>query len=202
MQLIASLTSPFARKIRVLLHEKAIPCDLVIDIPWNADTRVPQFNPLGKVPVLVTDAGQSIYDSAVIAEYIDSVLTEPQFLPADRLRAIEVKVNEALADGITDAAVTIFVERKRAPERQDGDWIDRQLGKINHGSAALERRLAEKSYLAGDQPTLADIAAACSLGYLDFRFPDIDWRTEHASIVPWAEQLFRRPSFVHTRPPA
>src|SRR5574343_406415 len=100
MKLIASLTSPFARKIRVLLLEKSIPCELVVDIPWNADTQVPHYNPLGKVPVLVSDAGQPIYDSPVIAEYLDTVVSEPLFLPDDRRRAIDVKLGEALADGI------------------------------------------------------------------------------------------------------
>lgn len=201
MQLIASLTSPFARKIRILLLEKSIPCELVVDIPWNADTQVPHYNPLGKVPVLVSDAGQPIYDSPVIAEYLDTVVSEPLFLPDDRRRAIDVKLGEALADGIVDAAVAIFVERKRPPERQDGEWIDRQQGKIEHGLTALVKQLCGGRYLVDGQLTLADIAAGCALGYLDFRFPDIDWRGEHPELLAYAEALFQRPSFGKTRPP-
>lgn len=201
MQLIASLTSPFARKIRILLLEKNIPCELIVDIPWNADTQVPHHNPLGKVPVLISDAGQAIYDSPVIAEYIDTIASAPLFLPEDRRQAIDVKIGEALADGIVDAAVAIFVERKRPPERQEGEWADRQQGKIERGLAALARQLHGRPHLVGDRLTLADIAAGCALGYLDFRFPDIDWRTEHPELQPYAESLFQRPSFVKTRPP-
>lgn len=201
MQLITSLTSPYARKIRVLLLEKDIPCELVVDIPWNADTQVPHYNPLGKVPVLMSDGGRAIYDSPVIAEYLDTVITSPLFIPADRRKAVEVKQYEALADGIIDACVTIFLERKRPPERQDMEWIDRQQGKIEHGLIALENTLRDSCYLLGDTLTLADIASACALGYLDFRFPDIDWRSEHPKLLAYAEQLFARPSFVKTRPP-
>lgn len=201
MKLITSLTSPFARKIRVLLLEKDIPCELVVDIPWNADTQVPHYNPLGKVPVLLTDSGRAIYDSPIIAEYLDTVVSTPLFLPEDRRRAIEVKQLEALADGVIDACVTIFLERKRPPERQDMEWIDRQQGKIEHGLQALENNLNGSRYLLGDQLTLGDIATACALGYLDFRFPDIDWRSEHPRLLAYAEQLFSRPSFVKTRPP-
>ncbi len=201
MKLIASLTSPFARKIRVLLLEKDIPCELVVDIPWNADTQVPHYNPLGKVPVLLTDGGRAIYDSPIIAEYLDTIVSTPLFLPEDRRRAIEVKQLEALADGVIDACVTIFLERKRPPERQDMEWIDRQQGKIEHGLQALENSLKDSRYLLGDQLTLGDIATACALGYLDFRFPDIDWRSEHPRLLAYAEQLFARPSFVKTRPP-
>lgn len=201
MKLIASLTSPFARKIRVLLLEKDIPCELVVDIPWNADTQVPHYNPLGKVPVLLTDGGRAIYDSPIIAEYLDTIVSAPLFLPEDRRRAIEVKQLEALADGVIDACVAIFLERKRPPERQDMEWIDRQQGKIEHGLQALENSLKGSRYLLGDQLTLGDIATACALGYLDFRFPDIDWRSEHPRLLAYAEQLFARPSFVKTRPP-
>lgn len=201
MKLIASLTSPFARKIRVLLLEKDIPCELQVDIPWNADTRVPHYNPLGKVPVLLKEDGRPLYDSPVIAEYLDTVITSPQFIPEDRCRAIDVKQLEALADGVVDACVTIFLERKRPPERQDMEWIDRQQGKIEHGLQALEKTLLDGPYLLGEQLTLADIACACALGYLDFRFPDIDWRSEHPRLLAYAEQLFSRPSFVKTRPP-
>lgn len=201
MKLIASLTSPFARKIRVLLLEKDIPCELQVDIPWNADTRVPHYNPLGKVPVLLKEDGRPLYDSPVIAEYLDTVITSPQFIPEDRCRAIDVKQLEALADGVVDACVTIFLERKRPPERQDMEWIDRQQGKIEHGLQALEKTLLDGPYLLVEQLTLADIACACALGYLDFRFPDIDWRSEHPRLLAYAEQLFARPSFVKTRPP-
>ena len=108
MKLIVSLTSPYARKIRIVLAEKGLPFDQEVDIPWLAETHVPDFNPLGKVPALVADDGEVWYDSPVIAEYLET-LGGPALLPADRLAALPVRQAEALADGITDAAVAAFL---------------------------------------------------------------------------------------------
>ena len=201
MKLIGSLTSPYVRKVRIVLAEKKLDYKFDLDNVWAPDTHILESNPLGKVPVLLTDGGRAIYDSPIIAEYLDTIVSTPLFLPEDRRRAIEVKQLEALADGVIDACVTIFLERKRPPERQDMEWIDRQQGKIEHGLQALESSLKDSRYLLGDQLTLGDIATACALGYLDFRFPDIDWRSEHPRLLAYAEQLFARPSFVKTRPP-
>ena len=106
MKLLASLTSPYARKIRVILAEKALPFELVVDSPWEANTRIPELNPLGKVPVLVADSGETFFDSPVIAGYLDTLGAPPALLPGDALDAVRVRQTEALADGVTDAAVT------------------------------------------------------------------------------------------------
>ena len=169
MKLVASLTSPYARKIRVALAEKNLPFELEVDIPWLADTRVPSYNPLGKVPALVADDGELWFDSPVIAEYLDT-LAGPLLLPADRTAALPVRQAEALADGITDAAVAAFLEGMRPTERQDPAAIERQLGKISRGLTALEARVAQRKGCAGEALTIADIAIGCTLGYLDFRF--------------------------------
>lgn len=201
MKLVASLTSPYARKIRVALAEKNLPFELEVDIPWLADTRVPSYNPLGKVPALVADDGELWFDSPVIAEYLDT-LAGPLLLPADRVAALPVRQAEALADGITDAAVAAFLEGMRPAERQDPAAIERQLGKISRGLTALEARVAQRKGCAGEALTIADIAIGCTLGYLDFRFAHLGWRAAHPQLAAWAAGLLARPSFTTTAPPA
>ena len=201
MKLVASLTSPYARKIRVALAEKSLPFELEVDIPWLADTRVPSYNPLGKVPALVADDGELWFDSPVIAEYLDT-LAGPLLLPADRVAALPVRQAEALADGITDAAVAAFLEGMRPAERQDPAAIERQLGKISRGLTALEARVAQRKGCAGEALTIADIAIGCTLGYLDFRFAHLGWRAAHPQLAAWAAGLLARPSFTATAPPA
>lgn len=201
MKLVASLTSPYARKIRVALAEKSLPFELEVDIPWLADTRVPSYNPLGKVPALVADDGELWFDSPVIAEYLDT-LAGPLLLPADRAAALPVRQAEALADGITDAAVAAFLEGMRPAERQDPAAIERQLGKIGRGLTALEARVAQRKGCAGEALSIADIAIGCTLGYLDFRFAHLGWRASHPQLAAWAAGLLARPSFTTTAPPA
>ena len=201
MKLVASLTSPSARKIRAALAEKSLPFELEVDIPWLADTRVPDYNPLGKVPALVADDGELWFDSPVIAEYLDT-LAGPLLLPADRAAALPVRQAEALADGITDAAVAAFLEGMRPAERQDPAAIERQLGKISRGLAALEQRVAQRKGCAGEALSIADIAIGCTLGYLDFRFAHLGWRASHPQLAAWAAGLLARPSFTTTAPPA
>lgn len=201
MKLVASLTSPYARKIRVALAEKSLPFELEVDIPWLADTRVPSYNPLGKVPALVADDGELWFDSPVIAEYLDT-LAGPLLLPADRAAALPVRQAEALADGITDAAVAAFLEGMRPAERQDPAAIERQLGKISRGLTALEARVAQRKGCAGEALSIADIAIGCTLGYLDLRFAHLGWRAAHPQLAAWAAGLMARPSFTATAPPA
>lgn len=201
MRLVASLTSPYARKIRVILAEKKLPFELIEDIPWNADTRVPELNPLGKVPVLVDDDGHVWFDSPVIAEYLDAMYPSPEMLPADRLSALPVRQSAALADGILDAAVATFLEFKRPDEEQSPAHIARQRDKIVRGLAVLEERVVKSHGINHGQLSVADVAAGCLLGYLDFRFPDIDWRGLHPALAAYAGPLLALPSFAATRPP-
>jgi glutathione S-transferase len=200
MKLIASLTSPFARKVRIVLWEKQISCELQEDIPWNKDTQVPQFNPLGKVPVMVLDNGDSLYDSRVIVEYLDDIKPWPLMIPSLSEQRIAVKKWEALADGISDAAATIFLEKKRPESQQSPDWIARQYAKINNGLKAMNDELVEPFFLGNDY-TLADITAGCALGYLSLRFPELDWRSTYPKLNALAERLEARESFQKTLAP-
>lgn len=203
MKLIASLTSPYARKVRIVLAEKKIDCPLQLDIPWEAGSVVTDFNPLGKVPVLVMDDGSTLYDSRVIAEYLDGSSPVSRLLPQDNKRLlIETRRWEALADGICDAAANIVLENRRPAAQQSQEWIARQLGKVNRGLEALSGMLGERSWCNGEAYSLADIATGCALGYLDFRFPQLDWRSDYPNLAALEEKLAARPSFAESVPPA
>ncbi len=203
MKLIGSLTSPFVRKVRIVAMEKHIDLDFVLDVPWQPDTRVPESNPLGKVPVLVMDDGNTLFDSRVIVEYLDSVTPVSRLIPEGNRQRIAVKRWEALADGVVDAAALIFIERtQRTPEQQSASWLARQEQKVFRGLEAMSEDLGEKKYCTGEMMNLADIAVGCALGYLDFRFPEIKWREAHPNLGKLAERLFALEPFQTTVPQA
>ena len=197
MKLVGSLTSPYVRKVRVLLAEKAIAYELVEDNAWHAKTTVPRYNPLNKVPALVMDDGESIYDSMVITEYLDTLGGKP-ILPRDPAARARARRDEALGNGLMDAGVAIFLERKREAAQQDATWIARQKDKIDAGLAAWGRAVESR-----EEPalTLGDIACGCALFWYEFRLPDMRWR-ENAALDAWAKALESRPSFAATRIPA
>ena len=195
MKLIGSKTSPYVRKVRVLLAEKSIACEFVEENAWAADTKVPLYNPLNKVPAFVLDDGEAIYDSVVIAEYLDA-LPGPRFIPAEpRARAL-VRRDEALGDGISDAGITARLERQRDAARQDPAWIARQMSKVHAGIQAVSRSVAARQ---GAGMNLGDIAMACALLWVEFRMPEIRWRDDPV-LARWAAELEKRPSFATTRP--
>lgn len=201
MKLIGSLTSPFVRKVRLVLAEKHIDYEFVVDLPWAADTQVPSFNPLGKVPVLILDDGATLYDSRVIVEYLDTVTPVSRLIPEGNRQRISVKRWEALADGVVDAAALIFIERtQRPPEHQSADWIVRQEQKVFRGLEAMSEELGEKKWCTGDLMNLADIATGCALGYLDFRFSEIKWREAHPNLAKLADRLNELEPFKETAP--
>lgn len=202
MKLIGSLTSPFVRKVRIVAAEKFIDYELVVDVPWGEDTQVPNFNPLGKVPVWVLEEGKTLFDSRVIVEYLDSVSPAGHVLPKEPRPRIAVKRWEALADGVCDAAALVFLERKRPAEQQNPEWIARQLGKVGAGLKAMSDDLGQQTWCAGEFFCLADIAVGCALGYLEFRFPDIDWRRSHPNLSELYDRLMQRETFKDTVPVA
>lgn len=200
MKLIGSLTSPFVRKVRLVAAEKFIEYQLVVDVPWEADTRVPDFNPLGKVPVWVLEDGKTLFDSRVIVEYLDNISPAGYVLPKEPRQRITVKRWEALADGVCDAAALVFVEKKRPIGQQSPEWIRRQMAKVNAGLKTMSDDLGQQTWCTGEIFCLADIALGCALGYLDFRFPEIDWRREHPKLSELYARLLQRPAFKDTLP--
>lgn len=200
MKLIGSLTSPFVRKVRVVLAEKKIECGFEVDSPWTPETNVPNINPLGKIPVLALDDDTVLFDSRVISEYLDNVAPNNKLMPAPNRERTEVKRWEALADGVNEAAGLVFLERKRPETQQSPEWIARQQDKIIRGLECMSEQLGESPWCMGTHFTLADICAGCALGYLAFRFPEIDWRARHANLARLYDKLMQRPAFAETVP--
>jgi len=200
VKLIGSHASPFVRKARIVLAEKRIEYDFVVDNPNDPASRVPDFNPLGKVPVLVTDDGAAIYDSSVIVEYLDTVSPVGRLIPEPGRQRIQVKRWEALADGVMDAAVLCVQESRRPAKEQSRAWMERQATKVSQGLRAASHELGERGWCAGDSYSLADIALGCALGYLSFRFADLDWRAQYPNLKRHAAKLFKRPPFEATEP--
>jgi glutathione S-transferase len=199
MKLVGSLTSPFVRKVRIVLSEKRIVYDFDVDIPWESDTRVAEHNPLGKVPILIMDDGTTLYDSRVIVDYLDSANPVSRLMPEFNRERSMVKRWEALADGISDAASTIFLERKRPKSLQSTEWISRQQKKAMLGLEVAARDLDDKKWCEGNVYTLADVALGCTLGYLSFRFPEMKWRM-FPNLVRLVDTLEERASFIETAP--
>lgn len=202
MKLIGSPNSPFARKVSILLIEKSIPYEWTADMPFAADTRVPEFNPLGKVPALVTDAGRTLFDSRVIVEYLETLPPRDTFVPTDDVGRIEVKRWEALADGCTDAQAVIVFERRRTdPATISQSWIAWQSDKIDRALAEMSRELGSARWCYGDRLTLADIAVVSALGHLDLRLKEFPWRDRHPNLVAHFDRMHERPSVAGTMPP-
>ncbi len=200
MKLYGSRTSPYVRKVRIVMIEKRIECGFVEDDVWSAGSKASLYNPLTKVPVLVLDDGMALYDSRVIVEYLDGITPVSRLIPdGGRERAL-VKRWEALGDGITDAGIAVFLERKHEQDAQGKDWIARQLGKVDSGIAAAARDMGEREYCYGLSLTLADISLACGLLWMEFRLPEIQWRANHPNLKKWVEHLEAVESFADTKP--
>ncbi|MBK6005781.1 glutathione S-transferase N-terminal domain-containing protein [Ramlibacter ginsenosidimutans] len=203
MKLIGSTSSPFVRKVRVVMAEKKLDYQFVEEDVWSADTTIAQSNPLGKVPCLVMEGGEALFDSRVIVEYLDTLSPVGKLIPAMGRERAEVKTWEALADGVLEALVLARLESHwggRPKEQRSQAWIDRQVGKAQASLKAMSQGLGEKPFCAGIYLSLADIAVGCALGYLDFRFPEIDWRTTYPNLSKLQDKLMQRPSFADTVP--
>ncbi|MCD8494389.1 MAG: glutathione S-transferase [Burkholderiaceae bacterium] len=201
MKLIGSLTSPYVRKVRVVMAEKKLECEFELEDVWSPNTEIQTYNPLGKVPCLVMEDGGALFDSRVIVEYLDTLSPYNRLIPQAGRERAAVRCWEALADGVLDAAVTIFKERQRPAEQISQPWIDRQLGKINASLKAMSQALGDQPFCRGNSVTLADIAAGCALAYLNFRFAEIEWRSSYPNLAALHDKMAAKPSFVETAPP-
>jgi glutathione S-transferase len=203
MKLLGSTSSPYVRKVRVVMAEKKLEYIFVTEDVWSADTAISQSNPLGKVPCLVMEGAEALFDSRVIVEYLDTLSPVGKLIPAVGRERAEIKTWEALADGLMDAAILARLEATwtgRTKAQRSQAWIDRQMAKVNDAVKAMDRGLGDKPYCTGIHLSLADIAVGCALGYLDFRFPQLPWRTEYPNLVKLHDKLLQRPSFADTLP--
>ncbi|OWT67921.1 MULTISPECIES: glutathione S-transferase [unclassified Achromobacter] len=202
MKLIGSHTSPYVRKVRVVMAEKKLDYRMDVENVWSPDTKIQQFNPLGKVPCLVMEDGGALFDSRVIVEYLDTLSPVARLIPQSGRDRAAVKCWEAIADGVLDACVAIVKEKQRPEAQQSPDWISRQYSKIHASLDAMDKSLGEHAHCMGINYSLADVAVGCALGYLELRFPTLDWREGHANLTRLYEKLMTRNSFIDTVPPA
>jgi len=201
MKLIGSLTSPYVRKARIVLAEKKLDYVFELDNVWAPQSTVATANPLGKVPCLIMEDGAALYDSRVIVEYLDTLTPVCKLLPSNGRERAEVKCWEALADGVIDAGVLVFLESLlRKPEQQSQEWIDRQMSKVNAGVRQMSLDLAEKPFCSGNHYSLSDVAVGCTLGWLNFRFPEINWRGDYPNLGKLFDKLSERATFKDTIP--
>ena len=203
MKLLGSPTSPYVRKVRIVMAEKKLDYQFVVEDVWGSDAIL-KSNPLGKVPCLVMEGGEAVFDSRVIVEYVDTLSPVGRLIPQSGRERVEVRTWEALADGLLDAAILARLEQTwpgRADGERSGAWVDRQMTKVHATLKAIGQGLGEKAFCSGIHFSLSDIAVGCALGYLDYRFPHIDWRGEHPNLARLHEKLIARQSFVDSAPP-
>ncbi|QHE88611.1 glutathione S-transferase N-terminal domain-containing protein [Hydrogenophaga sp. BPS33] len=203
MKLIGSNTSPYVRKVRVVMAEKKLDYQMIVEDVWADETQIMTSNPLGKVPCLVMEGAEAVFDSRVIVEYLDTLSPVGKLIPTQGRERAEVKTWEALADGVLDAAVLARMEatwRYRSDTQRSQAWIDRQMRKIEASLKSMSQGLGDKPFCSGIHFSLSDVAVGCALGYLDFRFTSIDWRGQYPNLARLAEKLNQRQSFVDSRP--
>ena len=203
MKLIGAVASPYVRKVRVVMAEKKLDYQFILEDVWSADTAIASSNPLGKVPCLIMEGGEALFDSRVIVEYLDTLSPVGKLIPSVGRERAEVKTWEALADGLCDAAILVRLEKtwagRKAKERSEA-WTERQMAKVFGSLNAMSQGLGERAYCAGTHFSLADVAVGCALGYLDFRFPEIAWRDSYPNLAKLSEKLATRASFADTKP--
>jgi glutathione S-transferase len=203
MKLIGSLTSPYVRKVRVVMAEKKLDFQFTLEHVWESDAIL-RINPLGKVPCLVMDGGEAVFDSRVIVEVLDTLSPVGKLIPPSGRERTEVRTWEALADGVIDAAIQARLEatwKGRSEGERSRAWIERQMSRVASGVKAMAEGLGDKPHCAGIHFTLADVAVGCALGYLSFRFPEVTWRDQHPNLQRLYDRLAARPSFIDSAPP-
>ena len=203
MKLLGSLASPYTRKVRVVLAEKKIECDLSTVDVQPIDNPVNAHNPLGKIPALLLDDGTALYDSRVIVEFLDAVSPISRLIPDDTRPRAAVRRWEALADGVLDAGLLVRYESLRDKRERSQAWTDKQLARIRRGLEQMSGELGERAFCQGERYSLADIALGCCVGWLDFRRPgDVDWLGAYPVLAQHYRKLMERPAFADTAPQA
>ena len=200
MKLLYTPNSPYARKVRIVAMEKHIELELQEVVLADPDCIVKNYNPLGKVPVLVLADGDSLYDSRVIVEYLDNHAPGTHLIPTDNSSKIWVRRWEALADGVCDAAIAAMLEGRKPPEMQSQASIDRQLDKVTRGLEVLNLDIIKKKWCVNETFSLADIALGCMLAYVDLRFKSLNWQDSYPNLAKHYSLLVKRPSFKQTMP--
>jgi glutathione S-transferase len=200
LTLYYSPTSPYARKARIAILESGLSeqMQMVATNPWDSDAHFTAVNPLSKVPTLVAEGGLVLYDSPVVCEYLDSLHEGPKLFPPGGVARWIALRQQALADGIIDAAVLRRLDANRQLEQQSAAWQDRQRAAVTRGLDVLEGNVGE---LGEGPPTIGSVAVGCALGYLDFRFAGEPWREGRPQLAAWFDAFSARASYTETAPP-
>ncbi len=195
MKLIGTLTSPYVRKARLVLLEKNIPHEFVVDLPQGSLAL--QGNPMGRIPALILDDGFCVFDSTVISDYVDALNDHPVLISrSDAAARLRVKRWEALADGIADSAVVVRTERMRTVEKQDADTLELHNKAISNALSYAAGLLGSNEWCEGESITLADLAMTSALVYLDLRQPELDWRSAYPNLSTWFAKMCKRKSVI------
>jgi glutathione S-transferase len=203
MKLLGSLASPFTRKVRIVLAEKKIECDLDLVDVQPVDNPVNAHNPLGKIPTLLLDDGTALYDSRVIVEFLDAVSPISRLIPDEARPRVAVRRWEALADGVLDAGLLVRHELLRDKRERSKAWTDKQLARMRRGLEQMSAELGERAFCHGERYSLADIALGCCAGWLEFRKPgEVDWLAGFPALAQHYRKLMERPAFADTAPQA
>jgi glutathione S-transferase len=201
MKLLASLASPYTRKVRIVLIEKKIECDLELVDVNPVDNPVNAHNPLGKIPALVLDDGWTLYDSRVIVEFLEGKSPINKLIPEEMRERVAVRRWEALADGILDAGLLVRYEALRDKKERSKAWVEKQAARMHRGMAQMVADMEGRPWCHNGKYSLADIAVGCCLGWLDFRKPgDVDWLKKYESLGAHYAKLMERPAFAETVP--
>ncbi len=199
MKLYGSPFSPYVRKARVLISEKRIPCEFVIEDPWSAESRIPGMNPLGKVPVLEIGPGNYLFESALVVHYLDHLGGKP-LPPADAAGYWQSQWWQALGNGMIDATIARVLESRRPADKQMPEKIAREEARIARAFATAASAYQGGQFLAGSKFSLADLVLGVAFQYIDIRYPH-DWRGAHPRLEQWFEGIACRKSFEETLPP-
>ena len=203
MKLLGSPASPYTRKVRVVLAEKRIECEMELVDVQPAENPVNAHNPLGKIPTLILDDSTALYDSRVIVDFLDARAPISRLIPDETRDRVAVRRWEALADGVLDAGLLVRYESLRERRERSQAWSDKQLARMHRALALMEKDLEGKPWCHNDRYSLADIAVGSCLGWLDFRKPgDVNWHAEYAGLAQHYRKLMERAAFADTVPQA
>jgi glutathione S-transferase len=200
MKLYGSLTSPYVRKVRMVLLEKGLAHELVVEGPADVAGNVVRLNPLRAVPVLERDDGEVFFDSPMICEYLDSLNDQPCLYPASGEARWQALRWHALGQGMMEATVARFVELRKPAEKQDAAIATKHAARIAAALAFAAERVPASGFIQGKTIGIVDIALGAALGYVDLRYAH-DWRGKYPKLAAWFKPLSERPSFVETLAP-
>ena len=200
LKLLSATPSPFARKVRVVLLEKNIPFELKTINPWNINADIERFNPLGKIPVLITANDETIYDSKYIIEWIEHNYPDPAVFPTDAKTKFKAQQIQVIADGICEAVILLFFENMRPDPQQSKPWSERQIKKISNGLQALEQQISNDEFCVDNTFGIADISVVSAVDYLSLRFKTYEWRNKFTRISKFVARQSARQSFIETMP--